>query len=554
MNSGTRQQIISSQARSRSSVIRPVSQVLLRIGARSTGSSFDRTRDTIVNFIDRRAGLKLPDEAWRGESFELEEIGAQRAAAVALDSPRYWAARLDDADKTVPQRSWIIEIGLGETNSGAAILGTRLLCVTRGDDVGFDRTIPGFIRTLAETGNVELDGRAVAGTPWIVDIEEDVDDLVELLTDPKRRSDVIVFSLPEGSTDPRQTTANPYTVAARTIGAAHVVILTGPASYHLSDRVGKEFSVFLKAIRTYKPLFDPISDEPFKHPLGLPHRVENWSPDGPSGYERLLISHALIRTVSGGDIEDRVPSFSSVRRKAAEGRLARAQSAGSSDADLLKLAEDEIQALRQSLDEEKETSSGLLKTADEERNKAQSEAAQAYAVNSHLRHRIQQLEEQLKSVGAQAHEALVPDTMEGFEQWCQQSLLGSVEVLNRAYQGVKKSEFEDVSLIYKALALLRDYYVPMKRLGGAAWVEKYENACKALGISEEPTFSGDRAGEEGDTYFVKYAGRRVELDRHLKKGNSREPRYCFRLYFFWDDENEQVVVGWLPSHLSTRAS
>ena len=49
-------------------------------------------------------------------------------------------------------------------------------------------------------------------------------------------------------------------------------------------------------------------------------------------------------------------------------------------------------------------------------------------------------------------------------------------------------------------------------------------------------------------------GKRVELDRHLKKGTNREPRYCFRLYFFWDDTTSQVVVGWLPSHLSTRAS
>ena len=47
-------------------------------------------------------------------------------------------------------------------------------------------------------------------------------------------------------------------------------------------------------------------------------------------------------------------------------------------------------------------------------------------------------------------------------------------------------------------------------------------------------------------------GTKRELDRHLKKGNSRNSRHCFRLYFFWDDEDEQVVVGWLTSHLDTR--
>jgi hypothetical protein len=59
-------------------------------------------------------------------------------------------------------------------------------------------------------------------------------------------------------------------------------------------------------------------------------------------------------------------------------------------------------------------------------------------------------------------------------------------------------------------------------------------------------------GEQGDEYLTQHNGRKRELDRHLKKGNSRDARYCFRLYFFWDEDNEQVVVGWLTSHLGTR--
>ena len=76
--------------------------------------------------------------------------------------------------------------------------------------------------------------------------------------------------------------------------------------------------------------------------------------------------------------------------------------------------------------------------------------------------------------------------------------------------------------------------------------------ARPLHLSEEPTGSETRAGEQGDEYYVKYGGRRVFLDRHLKKGQAREPRHCFRLYFFWDDDSEQVVVGWLPSHLDSR--
>ena len=44
-------------------------------------------------------------------------------------------------------------------------------------------------------------------------------------------------------------------------------------------------------------------------------------------------------------------------------------------------------------------------------------------------------------------------------------------------------------------------------------------------------------------------GRPRVLDWHLKRGESRERTRCFRLYYFWDDETQCAVVGWLPSHL-----
>ena len=43
----------------------------------------------------------------------------------------------------------------------------------------------------------------------------------------------------------------------------------------------------------------------------------------------------------------------------------------------------------------------------------------------------------------------------------------------------------------------------------------------------------------------------ILLDMPLKSGNSREPRYCFRLYFFWSDQHKRVVVGSFPGHLTT---
>ena len=52
-------------------------------------------------------------------------------------------------------------------------------------------------------------------------------------------------------------------------------------------------------------------------------------------------------------------------------------------------------------------------------------------------------------------------------------------------------------------------------------------------------------------YYVNFGGQRRALQLHLKKGVSREPRNCLRIYFFWDDDADQVVVGHLPGHLTT---
>jgi len=66
-----------------------------------------------------------------------------------------------------------------------------------------------------------------------------------------------------------------------------------------------------------------------------------------------------------------------------------------------------------------------------------------------------------------------------------------------------------------------------------------------------------RAGQEGEDYYVTYpvgSMQRAFLQFHIVKGTAHEDRFCMRIYFFWDEDTNQVVVGWLPSHLSNRIS
>lgn len=539
--------------RRRQSIVRPVSQVLLRLQRDDQRLLFDRVRTIVLEWIAGRSGRPLPDEAWHGASFELEEIGSQRAAAIAIDAPHYWAARLDDADREIPQRSWVTEVGLSGYAKGRIIFGARLVCVTRGEEVAFDRSVPGFVKQIVETEPAYIDGRRIEVAPPLIESEDDVDELVSLLTDTSRRHDIIVFALPDMSTDRSATSASAIEVHRRTYGAAHVAIIGGPASFHLTDRVGKEFSVFRQAVRTYRPGFDPNQDQPFSHPLALPARIESWAGIGPTAYEQFLISQTLARSVMSPDVEQQLPSFATVRQVAARLDTDAARREGSSEADLLVLAAEENTTLQRMMEEQKATYDGLLLTAEREREEAIQAAAQALSQVGALRRRIEVLEDRLQKTDIVSATA-IPTTLTDFESWCHSHLAGAVEVHNRAVQAVKKSQYHDSTLLYRALLLLRDFYVPMKRIGGRERSLAFEREAAALGLEEGPTFSGERWGEQGDTYVLRYAGKRRLLDRHLKNGNSRDPRYCFRLYFFWDEQGEQVVVGWMPSHLESRIS
>jgi hypothetical protein len=57
-----------------------------------------------------------------------------------------------------------------------------------------------------------------------------------------------------------------------------------------------------------------------------------------------------------------------------------------------------------------------------------------------------------------------------------------------------------------------------------------------------------------EMYGVPYRGRRRYATMHVCGSSSRNPTKGFRLYFFFDDEDEVVVITSLPSHLENSHS
>lgn len=534
------------------SLIKPVSQVTLHLMPVQGKDRRTATIDEILRWIDRRAGRVLPKAAWDRGSFELSEIGAQRTAAVALTEPtQYWCAHLDDADKNVPLRTWTTEASVGIDDLGHVLFGARLVCSSRGVHEDFERSIPGFVKRIILSGPAQLDDVAVHQRLQVISTEADVDRLVDLLESPARLADVVLFSLSEGSENLADLAASAHDVHAATLGAAHVYVITGPASLFLTERVGRELSVFRQAVRTYRPGFRAWLDEPPRHPRAHAQRILQWQQEEPGAFERLLIQQILSGSVAGMAREDRLPSFNTVRQIAAQAERASLKHSGGSDAEMLELYKQDNDKLQQELKEQKAYYEGLLEPVFEERDEAVEDANTFKAQALERLHRIRVLEDRLGMASAHAATA-IPTDLDGFEDWCKEHLTGSVELVNRAYQGVRKSEYEDPTLLYRALLLLRDHYVPMRLDGTAERRDAYLKALLSLGLEDSPTGTGPSFSPE--LYKVHYGGRRRALDKHLKGGDSRDRRYCFRLYYFWDDEEQVVVVGWLPSHLDNRAT
>ena len=522
-----------------------VSQVLLNLPSPEPAQTFQEARAESLKWAHNRAGVTLPSGAWWGHQFHLMGITAQPVAAVPLGDD-FWALRVDDADRQTAQRTWITEIGVAIAETGVTF-GCRLYCRTLGENVPFSPSIPGVVRQIVDNLRPTIDGRNIQASAWRVHDEDSVRQLVDFLTEPTRQRSVIVVASPP---DGQRYSVDPDLLARSLLGVSHVVTIGQDASFILSDSVGREFSVFDGAVRTYQTGFYPDADQPSSHPLALGSKIE----ESPGSFFEFLVRRSMRTFLASRNLLGELPSFASVRAQAAKNELDRIRKEGASDSQLLELALEENRQLQQRLSEQGQLYDGILLDADREIKTLESKLEEVRERNFSLRNTNGSLITAL-SKSEDRRVDPIPDSLDEIQAWCLNNLGDSVVMLNRAFRGLKESAFEDdVALIYGSLLLLRDHYVPMRRKGTAECRTSFESACQALGIEESESISRTRAGEEGDLYFVKHSGQNMFLDRHLKKGNSRDPRHCFRLYFSWDSEDEVVVVGWLPSHLDIRST
>jgi hypothetical protein len=122
----------------------------------------------------------------------------------------------------------------------------------------------------------------------------------------------------------------------------------------------------------------------------------------------------------------------------------------------------------------------------------------------------------------------------------------------KAERAAQRSAHADVSHVYDCIHFLGTTYRDMKR--GLCPKEDCDQGLAALGVRVSPTGKAAETARFEGEYGVMWEGQRYRLDMHLAGSPSRDERYGLRVYFAWDDEQELIIVGHLPGHLTNSLS
>jgi hypothetical protein len=526
-------------------------KVTAELAGEDKANSFALAREEVLKWLRARVGL-LPGEAWAGETFEHMTPGRFAAGvSIDLEDGEYWCTRCDDPDKDIPARTWTTEMSLGRQGN-LAIFGLRLVMATTEAEPAYTPSVPGVIRQLSETPGLLQHNRQVSAEPMVVDDDEKLRDLIWLLLDPRRRRPAYVISLDEGITDFSTAAIDYRNLARRCIGIAHVGVITGPMTYGLTDYLGKDLSTFHGAVRTYRPGITG-EDDPYRHPLAFRQRIAQWQEVGPEAFVDLLVANAAASSIVAINDDGELPPFTRARQIGLQRSRQLRQEEGADTGSLLELA-------LQELDEKQSEITDLQSLAvyeEQQRISAEQQLASVEGKNEWLRRRVIDLERALESAGRPVSEDALPRTYDELRDWADRTLPGRVHITPRAQRDAKDASFNDTELVYRCLQVLGHEYWQMRTQGGSEVQSKCYEAFRNLGVRNERTGQENLLREQGDTFVVPWGprGEKRVLAWHLKNGgNTRDPERCLRIYYFWDDEPQQVVVGSLPGHLKTRAT
>lgn len=112
---------------------------------------------------------------------------------------------------------------------------------------------------------------------------------------------------------------------------------------------------------------------------------------------------------------------------------------------------------------------------------------------------------------------------------------------------VNDNPFEDSDGFERALRFLATTY--RDAMMGTTHCPDLRTSCvHSSGFTYMPHQSMTAKGKYPHEYKAVYQGRTVWLDKHLRKGTSKEARYSMRIAFEYIKEEQKVIIGYIGPH------
>lgn len=178
----------------------------------------------------------------------------------------------------------------------------------------------------------------------------------------------------------------------------------------------------------------------------------------------------------------------------------------------------------------------LAETTDKELEEAKEARKQTETRLEAATEQIGQLESEVSRLRERAKYA-PPDTWgREFVEWTEDTLAGKLVLSDRAQRSIKKPKFRNVGMAVSGLQWLAGEYREQRIIGG-----RDPRGPTSIGLTNA------RCG--ASRFAIEWGGRKQFADWHLKNGgNTHDPTRCLRIYYFWDDSRQLVVVADMPAH------
>lgn len=401
----------------------------------------------------------------------------------------------------------------------------------------YELFVPRVIREIARSGRATLGGRPITCTPRSVAVGNVTAFVEKDMCSPTRSLPIVVVSRANSSD---VFPCDPVKLASDLCGLAEVWVLNDRwTTYGLSEAIGQRLSCFNGGVRTYWPGFAP-SDDPFRHPLMTPLRLERLGSEGadvgrylvrhlaPVGALRLTDSARSKRVRAATAEQRRTEAIASVHRNLAEGKVKELE-------DQILDAWDKADRLEKSLEAERERADEAEKQLDTVR---QNFALVAFSASSAAE------DGPAEDITSTTEVSTVTEAIDRARDD-----FPTLRIWSSAAVSARESRFARPEQVRQALEAIAE-------IGRLVFAQrKSKTPLGALDrLFEERGFH--YAASDSQTTTTKYGkhrtftdeGRKYLFEKHLTIGGG-DKQNCLQIYFEFDNDLERVDIGYCGEHL-----